>query len=152
MLDLLYTLYIKIMEITPNIHIDDSELIFTFTHADGPGGQNVNKVATAVQLRFDLTRSQSLPVEVKQRLVRLAGKRLTMNGILVIQAKRYRSQVKNREDALRKFKLLVRIAQNKPKPRKRLGPTKSSREARLMAKKHRSKIKRLRMYPHIDID
>lgn len=131
------------IEITPSVQIDERELQIDFVRASGPGGQNVNKVATAVQLRFDLNAS-SLPEEVKGRLTRLAGNRITSDGILLIEAKRFRTQEQNREDALQRFKELVRRAQTPPKPRKRTKPTAASKAKRLKEKKARGDIKRLR--------
>jgi len=131
-------------EITPSIHINENELGFTFIRADGPGGQNVNKVATAAQLRFDVANSPSLPDEVKARLIKLAGKRVTHGGVLIIEARRYRAQEQNKEDALERFRKLVRISLEKPKPRKKTRPTKASQEERIRQKKHKGKIKRTR--------
>ena len=130
--------------------IDDKELEFSFIRADGPGGQNVNKVATAVQLRFDVLNSESLPEEVKARLVKLAGKRMTQDGVLVLEARRFRTQEKNREDALARFQALVQKAFEKPKSRKKTKPTKASREERLKEKKRRGEIKRSRAIPPIE--
>ena len=134
------------IEITPSVQIDERELQLDFVRASGPGGQNVNKVATAVQLRFDLNAS-SLPEEVKGRLTRLAGNRITSDGILLIEAKRFRTQEQNREDALQRFKELVRRALIPPKPRKRTKPTAASKAKRLKEKKARGDIKRLRTKP-----
>ena len=133
----------NMLEITPNLSISENELHFDYIRASGPGGQNVNKVATAVQLRFDIFAS-SLPEEVKVRLIRLAGKRMTREGILVIEAKQFRTQEQNREDAIRRFANLVRRSLMKPKPRKKTKPTKASREERIKAKKKRGDIKKSR--------
>lgn len=132
------------VEINPQTIINENELDFSFIRADGPGGQNVNKVATAVQLRFDVLHSDSLSEEVKSRLVKLAGKRMTQEGALVIEAKRYRTQEKNREDALVRFRVLVQKALKKPKSRKKTKPTKASQEKRLKEKKRRGNIKQTR--------
>lgn len=121
-----------------------SELDFNFVRADGPGGQNVNKVSTAVQLRFDVPGSRSLPEEVKTRLTKLAGKRVSQEGILMIESKRHRTQEANRTDALARFYALLQKALEKPKRRKKTKPTKASREERLKDKKHRSAIKKTR--------
>jgi ribosome-associated protein len=131
------------LTITPSIHIDERELQFEFIRASGPGGQNVNKVATAVQLRYDL-RASSLPEQVKARLVSIAGKRVTGQGMLTIEAKRFRTQEGNRADAIQRFIELVRRAAVKPKPRRKTKPTKVSKEKRLKAKKQRGEIKKTR--------
>lgn len=130
------------LEITPNLSIDERELSFEFIRASGPGGQNVNKVATAVQLRFDVARSLSLSDAVKVRLVKLAGRRVTSDGVLVIEAKKYRSQEQNRFDAIQRFSELVRKATEKPKPRRKTKPTRAAKEERLKGKKKRGEIKR----------
>ncbi|MFZ5855217.1 MAG: alternative ribosome rescue aminoacyl-tRNA hydrolase ArfB [Chloroflexota bacterium] len=125
----------------------ERELLFEYVRASGPGGQNVNKVATAVQLRFDVTRSPSLREDVKARLVKLAGKRVTADGVLVIEAKKYRTQEQNRFDALERFYGLLKKASQKPKARKATGPTRASKERRLAEKRRRGDIKRNRQSP-----
>ena len=122
----------------------ENELTFEYIRASGPGGQNVNKVATAVQLRFDAANSPSLSEEVRSRLVHLAGKRMTGDGVLVIEAKKYRSQEQNRFDALERFYELLKKAHERPRPRRKTKPTKASKEERLKEKKKRGTIKKLR--------
>jgi ribosome-associated protein len=131
------------LEITPFIKIDERELQIDFVRASGPGGQNVNKVATAAQVRFDISAS-SLPEEVKARLSQLAGKRISNEGILLIEAKRFRTQEQNREDAINRFVELVRKATVRPKQRRKTKPTKASKEKRLQEKKERGAIKKIR--------
>lgn len=131
------------IEITPTFSVDESELEFAFVRASGPGGQNVNKVATAVQVRFDIENS-SLPEEVKDRLNHQAGKKLSSEGVLLIEAKRFRTQEQNREDAIRRFVELVQHAFRKPKARTKTKPTAASKEKRLKSKKQRGEIKKLR--------
>jgi ribosome-associated protein len=131
------------IEITPALQIDERELQIDFIRASGPGGQNVNKVATAAQLRFDV-RASSLPDEVKDRLIRLAGRRMTSEGILLIEAKRFRTQEQNREDAIQRFVELVRKSLIQPKARRKTKPTKASKEVRLKEKKRRGDIKKMR--------
>ena len=131
------------IEITPFFSIDENELQFTFVRSSGPGGQNVNKVATAVQLRFDVNRS-SLPDEVKRRLIHIAGNRITSEGELLIEAKKFRTQEQNREDALKRFVELVQRAFQKPKIRTKTQPTAAAREKRLKEKKARAEIKKMR--------
>ena len=132
--------------------VDEKELEFSFIRADGPGGQNVNKVASAVQLRFDMQSNLSLSEEVKARLYKLAGKRVTQDGVLVIEAKRFRTQESNRADAIARFYSLVQKAIEKPKARKKTKPTKSSKEERLKEKKRRGDVKRTRAKQSIDLE
>ena len=132
------------LEITSTLSIDERELQIDFVRASGPGGQNVNKVATAAQLRFDVRGSASLPEEVKSRLIRLGGSRVTLDGVLVLEAKRHRTQEHNRADALRRFVELVQKATEKPKPRRKTKPTLASKEQRLKGKKIRAEIKKTR--------
>jgi ribosome-associated protein len=132
------------IRINPLIAIDPRELSETFVRASGPGGQNVNKVATAVELRFDVARSPSLPDDVRQRLMRLAGRRLTKEGVLVIEADRFRTQEMNRDDALDRLVALIRQAAIRPKKRIATKPSKASRERRLKEKKGRSAVKAAR--------
>jgi ribosome-associated protein len=132
------------IRITDRISIDEQELEERFVRASGPGGQNVNKLSTAVQLRFDARRSPSLPGDMRARLERLAGKRLTREGVIVIIAQRHRTQERNRQDALDRLIELLRAAAVRPVPRRPTKPTKGSRERRLETKKRRSSIKGLR--------
>ncbi len=130
--------------ITPHLSIDESELQWDFIRAAGPGGQNVNKVSSAVQLRFNLLENESLPPEVKERLIRMAGKRINEKGELIIQAQRRRTQEQNRQEALERLILLLQQASQKPKPRHPTHPSAAARQARLNAKRRRSQLKALR--------
>ena len=130
--------------ITNRVAIDENEIEESFIRASGPGGQNVNKVATAVQLRFDIRHSPSLPEDVRARAERLAGRRLTKDGVLVIEASRYRTQEQNRADALERLIDLLRRATEVPKPRKATRPTRASKIRRVEHKQHRGAIKKLR--------
>src|SRR5471030_385115 len=130
--------------VTDSISIDDAELIENFVRSSGPGGQNVNKVSSAVQLRFDVRASPSLPNDVAIRLMRLAGKRLTKDGIIVILAQSHRAQERNRADARERLFELIRQAAVRPIPRRATKPPKAEKRRRLEAKKHRSGIKNLR--------
>jgi len=131
------------IRITPSISIQEDEIQEDFVRAPGPGGQNVNKVSTAVQLRFDV-RTSSLPGEVRARLARLAGRRMSRDGVLVIEARRHRSQEQNRRDARERLIELIRRAAKKPVRRRRTKPTPGSKRRRLAAKRQRSEKKRRR--------
>ncbi len=134
------------LEITPTLHLDDSEISLDFVRASGPGGQNVNKVSSAAQLRFDVTHSPSLAEDVKARLLKLAGNRVTSEGILLIDAKRFRSQEQNRLDALGRLKVLIQQALEKPKVRKKTHAGVAASAARLFEKKRRGADKKIRQY------
>ena len=132
------------IRVTDAIAIDEREIQEDFVRSSGPGGQNVNKVATAVQLRFDVANCPSLPDDVRQRLIRLAGKRITEGGVLIVEARRFRTQERNRRDALDRLVKLIGRAAQKPKTRRRTRPTLASRQRRLEAKRRQSQAKRLR--------
>jgi ribosome-associated protein len=132
------------IEITPSIQIDEQDLEFTFIHSNGPGGQNVNKVSSAVQVRFNVRETPSLPVEVKLRLIRLAGRRMTSDEILIIEARQYRSQENNRQAAQERLIRLIQQAVEPPKPRHKTKPTRASITRRLESKRKRGEIKRMR--------
>jgi ribosome-associated protein len=137
------------IEITPSIQIDEQEIELVFIRSPGPGGQNVNKVSSTVQLRFNVRETPSLPVEVKQRLIKLAGKRLTSEGILIIEARQYRSQERNRQAAQQRLIRLIQQAVEPPKPRHKTKPTHASTLRRLESKRKRGEIKRMRRHSGI---
>ena|SRR5687768_9416684 len=132
------------IRITPGIEISEDEITQSFVRASGPGGQNVNKVSTAVQLRFDARRSASLPEPVRARLQRLAGARLTKHGVVVITAERFRTQERNRADAVARLVALIRRAADMPKPRRATRPSAAVKRRRLETKSERGAIKKLR--------
>ena len=138
------------LEITPWLSLDEREIEESFIRASGPGGQNVNKVETAVQLRFDVRRSPSLPEGVRLRLERLAGRRLTQDGVLILTAQRHRTQERNRQDAVERLVELIRRAAEPPVPRRPTRPTLGSKQRRLEAKGRRSTVKTLRGSPSND--
>jgi ribosome-associated protein len=138
--------------ITPDIKISENEIKFRFIRASGPGGQNVNKVSTAVQIRFNVKNSPSLSDQVRYRLIRLGGRRITEHGILIIEARRFRTQERNRQDAIDRLIKLIQKASEKPKPRIKTKPTLASRQRLVAAKKRRSRIKRMRRLVSISED
>ena len=130
--------------VAPGLFLPGRELSWTASRSGGPGGQNVNKVSTAVELRFDIAGSPSLPPDVKTRLIRLAGQRVTNDGVLVIDAQRHRSQERNRADARERLVELIRAATHVPKARRATKPTKASKERRHEGKQRRGNVKKLR--------
>ncbi|MCC6458387.1 MAG: aminoacyl-tRNA hydrolase [Caldilineaceae bacterium] len=132
------------IHVAPGIDLDESELAFEFVRASGPGGQNVNKVATAVQLRFDAAHSPSLPEDVRARLIKLAGQRVTDEGLLIIDSRATRSQTRNREAAVEQLVDLIRQAAIRPKSRRKTRPTAASQQERMERKAKRSRTKSLR--------
>ena len=139
------------MRITASIRLDEAELEEVFVRSSGPGGQNVNKVSTAVQLRFPLERTRALPDDVRRRLRILAGRRATADGWLVIEASRFRSQARNRDDARARLVELIRKAAHPPKPRKPTRPSVASKERRLKAKRTRARTKQARSKGVLDL-
>src|SRR5690349_13268294 len=138
------------LHVTATIAIDPAELEEAFVTASGPGGQNVNKVSTAVQLRFDARRSPALPEPVRQRLIALAGRRMTSDGVIVITAARFRSQARNREDARERLAALIREAAEPLTPRRKTRPPRAAKVRRQEDKRRRSKVKSLRRIRHAD--
>jgi ribosome-associated protein len=140
------------IRITPSIVINENEIKLSFIRSSGPGGQNVNKVATAVQIRFNVKNSPSLSKEVRTRLIRLAGDKITKDGILIIQAGRFRTQERNRQDAVDRLIQLIQKASKAPKARIKPKPSKASKERILAAKRHRSELKRMRRWIPVSED
>jgi ribosome-associated protein len=140
------------IEITHQIHLDDEELHFDFVRSAGPGGQNVNKVATACQLRFDVRQSLSLTEPVKERLIKLAGSRMTDDGVLVLEARRYRTQEQNRADALLRLTTLIEKATIEPKTRRATRPSLSAKAQRVDSKKKRGETKQARRIHPSDLE
>jgi len=140
------------IEIAPQIHLEDEELHFDFIRSAGPGGQNVNKVATACQLRFDVCQSHSLPDPVKERLIKLAGSRMTDDGVLVLEARRYRTQEQNRADALLRLTTLIQKATVEPKTRRATRPSLSAKAERVDSKKKRGETKQARRIHPSDLE
>ncbi len=132
------------IEVSRHITLDESELHFEFVRSSGPGGQNVNKVATAVQLRFDVAATRALSLEVKERLRKITGRRMTDAGVLIIDARRYRSQERNRQDAVDRLVHWIRRAEEVPKPRKATKPSRGAKERRHKVKQRRSDVKKTR--------
>ena len=135
---------------TPTIALHENELVWRFLRASGPGGQNVNKVSSAVQLRFDVRRSRSLPEAVRERLLHLARNRINRDGVLVIQARRFRTQERNRDDARVRLAALIRRAAQAPRPRVATRPTLASKRRRLQSKRRRAVLKEARRSPPAD--
>ena len=142
----------NMIRVTDNIELDENELHLEFVRASGPGGQNVNKVSSAVQLRFNVSQSACLTPEIKERLIKVAGRKVTADGTLVIQARRFRSQEQNRVDAIERLVALIQKAAVPPKIRRKTKPSASARERRLKTKRQRSQIKQKRKPVNIPTD
>jgi ribosome-associated protein len=139
-----------VIAVTERLSIEDDEIEVRHARASGPGGQHVNKTSTAIELRFDVRRSPSLPEDVRERLERLAGTRLTQDGVLVLFAQEHRSQEMNRQAAIDRLVGLIRRAAERPKPRKATKPTYASKLRRLKGKASRSGVKAMRTKPSLD--
>ena len=140
------------LEITQTLHLADEELHFDYIRSAGPGGQNVNKVATACQLRFDVRQSTSLPEPIKARLIKLAGSRMTDEGVLVLEAKRFRTQEQNRTDAIQRLTALIQKAAIEPKTRRATRPSLNAKAERVSSKKKRGETKQARRIDPKDLE